>query len=134
MISPTKAPQMRDAVLSQEVLVLWFEDVLARRDEDIQLEASHDLLHGENLREVMSHAVHLPHVRALNWVLRAPTRFTKKCSTRVLLKNVENQMLANKSRKCARRKVVLRLLADKGKKCARHKVGSSQIQLLATRA
>jgi hypothetical protein len=42
--------------------------------------------------------------------------------------------LANKGTNCARHKVVLRLLANKGRKCARRKVGSSQIQLLATRA
>jgi hypothetical protein len=79
MISPTKAPQMRDAVFQKEVLVLWREEVRARRAENIELCRLHDLLHGENLRELMSQFVVLPEVlvNSKDCVLRTPTRFTE---------------------------------------------------------
>jgi hypothetical protein len=79
MISPTKAPQMRDAVFLKEVPVLWREEVRARRAENIEFCRRHDLLHGENLRELMSQFVVLPEVlgNSKDCVLRTPTRFTE---------------------------------------------------------
>ena len=73
---------MCDAVIRQEVLMLWQEDVRARGAEDIQLLRLHDLLHGEHLREAVSQVVLNPQVLALDCVLRTPTRFTETLKTK----------------------------------------------------